>query len=75
MILSFHDGIDTSIRLAFISSIVAVLDFTKQSYEVPKSEGLGNVCVRLELPEDSTVERRAIQRPITFRTKILPAGT
>ena len=51
------------------SCTVVLLNFTRPFYMVTESEGLDEVCVRLELPRG-----RAIRRPVTFRAHILPLG-
>ena len=47
------------------SSLVVLLNFTQPFYEVTESEGMGGVCVRLELPQGG-----AIRLPVSFRTHI-----
>ena len=57
-----------------------MLNFTRTSYVLQKSEGLKSVCVSLELSQSSKMQHKAmnrqpgkIQRPVIFRAQIVPS--
>ena len=54
----------------YIIYTVVLLNFTRPFYAVTESEGLDEVCVRLELPRGGV-----IRRPVTFRIHIVATGS